>query len=69
MSYRDTGIPISGDARGNGSVGFGTVLAVLALVALPAGVFLSKLRQERKELEEEKAEFRRLGWDWNQRVR
>lgn len=57
---------ISGEDRGPGSTA--KTIAIFALFAIPVGIILTKA-QEKKQLREEKAAFRRIGLDWNQRVR
>lgn len=41
-------------------------VGLFALIAVPVG-FLISSAQSRKQLEDEKAAFRRVGLDWNQR--
>ena len=70
MNYRDIRNPgpmVSGEGRSSRAADIAKTLGFFA-VFLSAGWFLSK-RQERKQLEEEKAAFRRLGMDWSQRAR
>ena len=57
---------ISGEGRGPG--GIVKTVALFALFAIPVGIILTKT-QEKKQLRDEKASFRRLGLDWSQRVR
>jgi hypothetical protein len=60
---------VSGEtaAPSEGRGGLAKTVALFALFAIPAGILLSK-RQDLKQLRAEKAEFRRLGWDWNRRA-
>jgi len=60
---------VSGETERRGRAAEGAKsLAIFAVFAIPAGFLLSK-RKERKQLLEEKADFRRLGLDWNKRSR
>lgn len=51
----------------NGAAGTAKTVVMFALFAIPVGIILAK-SQEKKQLREEKAEFQRLGLDWNKRV-
>ena len=50
------------------AAGLAKTIGLFALIALPLGLLLSKTK-ERKQTRVEKAEFRRLGLDWDQRAR
>lgn len=56
---------ISGEDRGPG--GIAKTVAIFALLAIPVGIILTKT-QEKKQLRDEKAAFRRIGIDWDKRV-
>ena len=58
---------VSGAEVGGGKIaGFAKTVGLFALVAVPVGILLSRSK-ERRQAELEKAEFRRLGWDWEKR--
>ena len=52
----------------HGAAGIAKTVGLFALFAIPVGILLSKA-QERKQARAEKAAFRRLGLDWEQRAR
>lgn len=53
---------------GSSLVGAIKTIAIFSLVAIPAGLYLAR-RKDRSQERAERAEFRRLGWDWDQRAR
>ena len=60
-----TGAELPGGGK---AAAFAKTVGLFALVALPLGLLISRSKA-RTQTEAEKAEFRRLGWDWDQRVR
>ena len=67
--HRPYGQTVSGAealAAGGKLAGFAKTVGLFALVALPIGLLISR-GKERRQVELEKAEFRRLGWDWDKR--
>lgn len=61
-------VPTTTTSGERDAAGMGKTLGLFALIALPIGLLLSKTK-ERQQTRAEKAEFRRLGLDWNQRAR
>lgn len=57
---------ISGERGGAASIV--KTIGLFALFAIPAGILLSKVKESKQE-RTEKAAFRRLGLDWERRVR
>lgn len=51
-----------------GATGIAKTIGLFALFAIPVGFLIGKT-QERKQTQAEKAAFRRLGLDWEQRAR
>lgn len=58
----------SGEVGESKAVSIAKTAAIFTLFAIPFGILVSKA-QEKKQLQAEKAEFRRIGWDWGQRAR
>lgn len=58
----------SGEVGESKAASIAKTAAIFTLIAIPFGILVSK-SQEKKQLQAEKAEFRRLGWDWRQRAR
>ena len=56
------------NGRGSSGAGLAKTIALFAVFALPAGIVLSKMQASRQD-RAEKATFRRLGLDWEQRAR
>lgn len=48
--------------------GAAKTIGLFALIALPIGILLSSLKTK-QQIDAEKAEFRRLGLDWDSRAR
>ena len=62
------GVPTTATSGERDAAGIGKTVGLFVLFALPIGILLSKTK-ERQQTRVEKAEFRRLGWDWEQRAR